>query len=151
MYLNMFHKSKDHTHYTKFCKLRNSVQQQVKKAKSEYIESEIEENKNDSKKLWKTLKSLGYNSKVKGKEPMVLNINGELCFDQVTITEYINNFFVNIGKKLAELLPIYDDLYSAFSVNCRAFYNSKGVTPGMYILQKIDEVFVLQQLKALKG
>ena len=35
---------------------------------------------------------LGYNNKVKVKEPMVLNIDGKLCFDQVTIVEYINNF-----------------------------------------------------------
>ena len=44
-----------------------SVYNIVKKTRMQYIENKIEENKNDSKKLWKTLKSLGYNNKVKVK------------------------------------------------------------------------------------
>ena len=43
-----------------FTKYRNLVQRELKSAKSEYFSNKIEENKFDSKKLWQSLKSLGY-------------------------------------------------------------------------------------------
>jgi hypothetical protein len=43
------------------------LQRDIKKVKSEYFSCKIEENKNNPKKLWEQLKSLGYNTKQKRK------------------------------------------------------------------------------------
>ncbi len=50
--------------YDKFCKSRNKLQQNRRKIKSEYISDKIQENYNNSKKLWKQLKNLGYSGKL---------------------------------------------------------------------------------------
>ena len=42
---------------------RNQVQRYTKKIKSEYFNNKIEENRNNSRKLWQQLKGLGYKNK----------------------------------------------------------------------------------------
>ena len=49
------------------------------------------------------LKSLGYNNKRKSKAPMVLDIDSEVCYDQVTIAEHINDFFINVSMTCGNL------------------------------------------------
>ena len=49
--------------YEEFCKTRNQVQSDIKQAKSTYLESQLDNNMLNSKKLWRNLKSLGYNKK----------------------------------------------------------------------------------------
>ena len=44
-------------------KLRNKIQRDIKKAKSEYFLSELEANKANSEQLWKQLKNIGYSEK----------------------------------------------------------------------------------------
>ena len=53
--------------------LRNKVQREVRKAKSNYLKDRVEENKNNPKKLWKQSKMLGY-SNDKEKTKIVINI-----------------------------------------------------------------------------
>ena len=63
-----------------FNELRNKVQREIKKAKSNFFKDKIEENKNNPKKLWKQFKSLGYSSKSKTNSKTVLNIDNNICF-----------------------------------------------------------------------
>ena len=93
------------------------------------------------------LKSLGYNNKRKSKEPMVLDIDSEVCYDQVTIAEHINDVFINAAHKLVEILPKMTDIFSSFSVNCKSLYINMGLTPGLHQLQEVDIFFVIKELK----
>ena len=43
--------------YHKYCKQRNQLQREIKKAKNEYFSDKFQENKNDPKKLWKQFKN----------------------------------------------------------------------------------------------
>ena len=54
--LQNFKKNNNEDVYRNFCKLRNKVQRMVKKAKSEYIAEQVQENRNEPKNLWKQLK-----------------------------------------------------------------------------------------------
>jgi len=54
--------------YNEYKKLRNKIQRDIKKTKSDYFLNELESNKNNSKQLWKQLKSLGYSDKPRGVE-----------------------------------------------------------------------------------
>ena len=149
--LGLFHKTKDPVFYQQFCKLRNKAQRLVKTTRQEYIKEQIVNNKNNSKKLWSTLKTLGYNNKTKTKEPIVLNINEQVCYDPVTVAEHVNSFFVNIAQKLVDALPKLNDLFSAFSENCRVYYKNLGVSPAMYILQEVSSDFVLKELQSMNA
>ena len=48
--------------YSEYCKVRNSVQRDVKLAKETFFSNSIEKSKGNSSKLWRHLSSLGYKS-----------------------------------------------------------------------------------------
>ena len=50
-------------------------------AKADYFSNKVEENKNDPKKLWQQLKSLGYKNKPNESSKIVLKIDNETCDD----------------------------------------------------------------------
>ena len=148
--LRNFVRTNNTWYQTQFNMLRNKVQRLVKKARGDYILNQVEINKNNSKKMWDSLKLLGYKQMVKTKEQIVLNVNNDICYDPVTIAEYINDFFVNVANKLVANLPQYNDVYSAFSNKCKEYYAKLGVSPGMFTLQEVDTDFVLKHLKDIK-
>ena len=59
--------------------LRNKVQREVRKAKSNYFKDRLEENKNNPKKLWKQCKTLGYSNENKERSKIVINIDDNVC------------------------------------------------------------------------
>ena len=54
-YLSVFRRSKQKAHYDMFIIFRNQVKYNKMKAKASYYENAVNENKNDSSKLWKIL------------------------------------------------------------------------------------------------
>ena len=147
--LNKYHKLKDPHTLTQFRILRNKAQQLIKEAKNEFISNELEINKSNGKKLWNSLKLLGYQSKPRTKEHTVLKINDEICYDPVSVAQHINDFFVNVAQRLTASLPPMPDLYSTFSTNCKTFYNKFHVKTGAYKIQEVDQRFVNKELKNL--
>ena len=91
--------------YEEFCKTRNQVQRDIKQAKSTYLESQLDSNMLNSKKLWRNLKSLGYNKKTPSKGNIVLRIANKICFNAIDICNHINQFFINIASNLVNALP----------------------------------------------
>ena len=68
----------------------------------------LEENKNDSKSLWRILKNLGLPSKQamsSSSGNLCLNINGSICFDKETIANSFNTFYTNVASMLVKKLP----------------------------------------------
>lgn len=55
--LKLFKRSQNSDIYKEYCHLRNKIQKLIKNAKSNYFENKIEENKGDSKSLWKQFKN----------------------------------------------------------------------------------------------
>ena len=88
-----------------FCRTRNQIQRDIKKAKASYLSDKIEENKNNPKGLWKQFKSLGYSSKGKDQSQIVLTVNGEKCFNSTIVADCFNEFYTNVGGNLVKNLP----------------------------------------------
>ena len=106
--LYTFKKYRSNTNmYKEFCQLRNKIQRDVRMAKAEYFSSKIEEHKNDSKKLWQQLKTLGYSNKTEGETKVVglLDIDGEMFFDSNRVANYINEFYTSIALSLVNKNP----------------------------------------------
>ena len=93
------------------------MQRDIKKVKSEYFSCKIEENKNNPKKLWEQLKSLGYSTKQKVNAKIVLDIDKEHCHDSNVIANYINHFFTNVASTLVSKLPPCPKLFDFNSLN----------------------------------
>ena len=102
-----------------------------------------------TKKLWQTLKSLGYSNSTSAKSNLVLKVDGDLCFEPDKVANYFNTFYIEIATKLADKLPSPSNLYGWFSTKFKQFYEEKGIKPDSFVLQKVDSSFVLKELLSL--
>ena len=125
-FLYLFKKHGNEEDYKYFCKMRNQVQKEIRKAKSSFFSNKIEESKNGSKGLWQHLKDLGYKGDEKGKSNIVLNIDGENCHEAEKIANHFNSFFTNIASLLVQRLPKPKFEFDADSEIFKIFYKEKN-------------------------
>ena len=69
--------------------------------KKKYFQSFFEKNKNDSKKIWKGIRSLVTLKKKNLTQPTSLSVNGELLTNPIKVSNVFNKYFVNIGPNLS--------------------------------------------------
>ena len=71
------------------------LQNEIRKAKAIFSNEKLNEHKSDLKKLWKTLKGLGFNSNTCNSNPILLEQDGILIhdFETVAIINYIIKMF----------------------------------------------------------
>jgi exonuclease III len=89
--------SQEEEDYDAFQVACDKYKNELRKSESKFIQSEIEKNKHDPKKLWKILKSM-----YKEEQNCVERIenNGKIITDQEDIANNLNNFFVSSIKEL---------------------------------------------------
>ena len=99
--------SKSAYHWNKFRNYRNLVRKGIKKAKSDYYTKLIEESKGNSSKLWSAVKQVLPSKNVL--EPInCIERDGVISTNPQSIASALNNFFMNIRKKLSELFTTSD-------------------------------------------
>ena len=77
-----------------------------KKSKQNYCTKRLENYQNDIKKSWDVIKEIIVGAKsTKGSFPRRMIIDGQEIFDQGKIANCFNKFFVDIGPKLASMIP----------------------------------------------
>ena len=148
-WLNKFRKTTDPDDYKAYCKLRNDIQRKTRNSKSEYLANKIDENRNNPKKLWQQLKNLGYNSKGKQSSNVVLDIDGETCFDSKKVANCFNNF-TSIASTLVEKLPPSLNLFDTRSETFQDFYRNRNVQNG-FVLASVEEDFIFKELCKLNS
>ena len=132
-----------------FKNLRNKVQKEVKKAKSNYFKDKIEDNKKNPKEIWRQFKNLGYSNKHKDNSKISLNIDNEICSEPVKVACFMNNYFLTVAKDLVKKLPNIPNIYSTLSPLVKQFYRDKNVRPNSFKLQPISDNFVNIELNNL--
>ena len=95
------------------------VRKLKRETKAEYYNLEFNKSKNDIKKTWETIADVMSKSKIQNKCPAHFNINEKQITGKKEIAEKLNNFFINIGPKLAnELDPVgKPDFKSYLNIN----------------------------------
>ena len=104
--------------YEKFLKKRTTRNESIykaykslfeslkRKSKKIYYTRRLENYQNDIKKSWDVIKEIIVGAKsTKGSFPRRMIINGQEIFDQGNIANCFNKFFVDIGPKLASMIP----------------------------------------------
>ena len=131
-----------------FKSLRNKANSVILAAKQSYFKSSLEENKFNSKSLWKSLKNLGLPTKAKQSSTNIgLNIDGNICFDKCLVAEKFNSFYVSVAEKLVQKLPsIVSSFGESFVFD---FYRSKGLKPNCFTFSIVTEFKVLKYLNRL--
>lgn len=84
-----------------------------------FFAESLEQNKNDPKSLWKTLKSLGLPSKTgpNSQSNITLKINEQVTFDKTCISEAFNSFYTTVASKLVEKTSAHVDKFGKDFVN----------------------------------
>ena len=124
------------------------VQREIKRAKSEYFKEKIEENKNNPKKLWQSIKEIGLKSK-SGEAKLCLNIDDVICHDPKTISDSFVSFFTNVASSLVAKLPACRNIYSVSSECFKSFYSSRNMNKSQFVLKPVSEDFIYKELTCL--
>ena len=85
----------------------------MRSADRNHIAEQLELNKQDMRKSWKIIKSIIGKDNNNKKSSMDMNfiVNGQLSNCPLAITNAFNNYFIEIGPKLAsELTPLADPM-----------------------------------------
>lgn len=86
----------------KYITYRNKINNLVKKAKNNYIKSLIYEKQVNSKSLWEGVKTITNKKAQTNTEIKFITKNSEKITDKKEIANTYNNYYANVGSKLAE-------------------------------------------------
>ena len=77
---------------------------------------------------------------------MVLEVDGEFCFDTNKVANYINKFYTTVASDLVDKLPCAKYIFGTESRAFKDYYESKGVTPDCIKLSAVTTDFVYKEL-----
>jgi len=85
-----------------------------RKAKIDYYKNILDENKQNSKVIWKILNKAIGSENDKSNFPTSFNINNKIVSDKSVIAEEFNDFFANIGYKVNHNVPSTQQKFTDF-------------------------------------
>ena len=77
--------------------LRNVTNANIRQAKRDYILDELQENKSDYKKFWKTIRSVIPSGKETNQRDILL-MHDRRKLQREKVAQYVNEYFINIGN-----------------------------------------------------
>lgn len=107
----------------KYKMYRNKLDSLIRKSKRQYFENKFNKSKNDMQKTWKTINNITGRNKQQKVQSQFVNSDGEKITNPQTISNDFNDFFVNIGPKLASEIKsngkdYYDYMNSPLQNSC---------------------------------
>lgn len=88
------------------------VKRMINNAKKDYYDSRIATNVSDSRSLWKNIKEIIYNKPADlSRDISSLNINGTRVVDALTMSNHMNEYFINTPLEIVRNLGIAEDEY----------------------------------------
>ena len=91
--------------HERFKKQRNSVQQQQKNKKTNFVRNQLQKNTKKPKELWKVFKNIGLPSKATPISKYVLKKTIFAQFDDKQNANTFKNFYTKLASDLIEKLP----------------------------------------------
>lgn len=95
--------NKTEENWRNYIQQRNITVTASRKAKRNYYENEIDDNKYDTKKLWKTLKVLLKKSN-NNNLPKDISFSGHIVSDDIAIANKFNDYFVNSVNEIINII-----------------------------------------------
>ena len=97
-----------------------------------------------------TEKSPRDSSKTKDQSKVVLNVDGQPCFNSTTVANYINSFYTTVASSLVSKLPPSLGKFGMDSNTVQAYYDQLGVKDKGFKLSPVSSDFILKELSSLK-
>ena len=98
-----------------------------------------------------TVENLGYSNKTKGETKVVLDIDGETCFNSNRVANYFNEFYASIASFFLKKLPPAKNIFSTGSDVFKEHCKSKNVCMDAFKLSPVTIDFVYRELLRLKS
>ena len=99
---------------TKFKEFRNKLHNLIRISKRTFYNNKFQTSKNDMKKTWKTINNILGRKKSALIQAQFKNSHGENISDPQLIANDFNDFFVNIGPKLASKINSWQRISRVF-------------------------------------
>ena len=115
-----------------------SLKNIIQKKKKTFFQDKLKENSNNSKELWKTLKSLGMNTKNGNQSKICLKENGVTQFEPKKNANVFKTFYSELAGNLVKMLPKPPLKFNTFKT--MMFY--KKLNPN---LEKFELVCITEQ------
>jgi len=110
--------------YDAYKQYRNALNRTIKAAKQNYYEQQILLDKNDPKKLWKTINSiLEFNPRSKSSIERIVDETGNKLNNPRDIANTFDQYFCNIGPELAKTITPPTSASSNFSHSCTSIFS----------------------------
>ena len=126
------------------------MQKLIREKKRSYFESQLNEHVGKPRELWKTLKSLGLQGKMKSSADSNISLknpDGELTSSSNDTANAYKGFYSNLADGLLQLLPNPKNIFGIQSVF--NFYHEK-LPAESFSLKEVEEEVVLKALLDLK-
>ena len=82
-------------------RIRNMCTNRLRKAKADYVKSNLHNNQNNPKKFWKNIQDIFPQKSKSNKNIILTDTDTDQTIDSDKVADYINDFFTNIGPNLA--------------------------------------------------
>lgn len=119
----LFKTNSNEVNWLSYKKIRNECVNLLKKKRQQYYYEKIDLNKNNSQKMWKTLKSL-INTKNNGhcfSNGVEFEFEGEnkIVHNVEEIAEHFNQYCVNSIKQIVNTIDVGPEWHSVYESNCK--------------------------------
>ena len=92
---------------------------------------------------------MGYKNKVKDRSKIVIDLEGEKCYDLKTVSETFKKYFLTVASNLVKLLPVAPKIFSTDTALFKSYYANKNILPNSFLLHHVTEHFIFNELKKL--
>ena len=116
---------------------RNKVQKLINQKKQHFVQNSLNKHKKDPKKLWKTIKNLGFPSKSKSSAKINLNINDKIDSDAENIANHFNKFYAKIADNLVDKLPLPSNKFT--DETTAKYYKDFNVNENNFFFKSVEE------------
>ena len=115
-------------------------------SKRKYYSEKLPQFQGDAKKTWRIMKEvIGKSKLIQSNLPLKIVINKIVIFDEKQIANAFNNFFINIGPKLADDIPTFSRSFESYVRNTNETIKEELIT----INELKDAFFPFKIKKAL--
>ena len=128
--------------WSRYRSYRNQVNSEIRRAKAEYNRTLIQENMDNPKNFWKTIKKILPSNSSKSESINQLKCDGQQITDKVLVANSFCKFFSNVKSRISQALV------SGYSVIPSV---SSKLTNHEFHLSDISNTFVFKQLSQLKA
>ena len=92
---------------------------------------------------------MGYCNKVKDRSKIVIDLEGERCFDSKKVSESFKKYFSTVASNLVKMLPDAPKIFSTETPLFRSYYANQNINPNSFLFSYVTENFVYNEMKKL--